>query len=54
MARYTFAVCIRCGVQSPPIIGQNVSRLLKDMGWVVDEGKFIVRAVCPECHAKEN
>ena len=54
MARFTFAVCIRCGVQSPPIllVDKNIVQELKAMGWVLDEGKFVVRAICPECHAR--
>lgn len=55
MARYTFAVCIRCGVQSPPVIleTETVTEKLKQMGWRVDEGRFVVRAICPSCQETE-
>ncbi len=54
-ARYTFAVCIKCGVQSPPIIDiGNMEKQLKDMGWKTETLRFTHRAICPKCqHAQE-
>jgi hypothetical protein len=50
-ARYTFAVCIRCGVQSPPMIVAKEGRViveylkgLQRMGW-----RAWPRPICPAC-----
>ena len=51
-ARYTFAVCVKCGVQSPPIINpMGMEKQLQEMGWHLDTLKFTVLATCPKCHA---
>ena len=55
-ARYTFAVCISCGVQSPPIILEDdgpkeLSIPLSAMGWRFDKLRFNVLATCPRCLA---
>ncbi len=53
-ARFTFAVCISCGVQSQPIILNDdapveISIPLAAMGWRFDKLRFNVCATCPEC-----
>jgi hypothetical protein len=57
--RYTFAVCVRCGVQSQPIIlGKDgaVAALVKlhDMGWRCQSFTYTVRAICPKCQEEED
>lgn len=52
--RFTFAVCLSCGVQSPPIILEQdqpteLSIPLAAMGWKFDKLRFNVVATCPEC-----
>ncbi len=58
-ARYTFAVCLSCGVQSPPIILNDdapveLSILLAAMGWRFDKLRFNASATCPQCLAFKN
>ena len=53
-SRYTFAVCVACGVQSPPVMlaeGEPVElqRALSAMGWKYDRLRFNVLALCPKC-----
>jgi len=53
-AKYTFAVCISCGVQSQPIIlldGQplEIDVALRSMGWRFDKLRFNIAATCPKC-----
>lgn len=53
-ARFTFGVCIRCGVQSQPIVlldGEplEVDIALRRMGWKFDRLRFNIAATCPEC-----
>lgn len=56
--RYTFAVCVSCGCQSPPVVlnpGEptEIGERLKDMGWKFDRLRFNVLAECPGCLANE-
>jgi len=56
-ARYTFAVCVKCSVQSPPIIiaenghdsSEDLPLALSKMGWKFDARRFSVMATCPQC-----
>lgn len=49
-SRFTFAVCMKCGVQSPPITNmRNVDAELKGMGWHLNHRRFTVLATCPGC-----
>jgi len=57
--RYTFAVCTKCGVQSPPIIlrdGEPASIVkgLQQMDWKFDRLRFNVLATCPKCQENAN
>ena len=57
MTRFTFAVCISCGVQSPPIVlapGEptELNRRLEKMGWKFDRLRFNVLAQCPKCKVR--
>jgi len=55
IVRYTFAVCMKCGVQSPPVILSNRSALriategLQKQGWVYKGLQFNIQAICPKC-----
>lgn len=54
---YTFAVCVACGVQSPPIVlrdgePKDIARPLSDMGWRFERLRFNVLATCPKCQAE--
>lgn len=50
MASYTFAVCVKCGVQSPPILEpRTMDKQLEKMGWKLDRMQFSVLATCPKC-----
>jgi len=55
MTQYSFAVCKKCGVQSPPIINpRDMETRLREMGWHLDTFKFTIVATCPKCrHAEE-
>jgi len=54
LSEYTFAVCIRCGVQSPPIINpRHMEQQLRDMGWKLDTLKFTILATCPMCQTTQ-
>jgi len=46
-ARYSFAVCVRCGVVSPPLIWRDDAASLP--GWRFDRFRFSVNAICPAC-----
>jgi hypothetical protein len=51
---FTFAVCIACGVQSPPVIlppagPKDIAEPLKGMGWQFERLRFNVLATCPAC-----
>jgi hypothetical protein len=48
IARYTFAVCSRCGVQSPPLIDWDFDRLVR-VGWRIAGSKYAFIATCPSC-----
>jgi len=53
-ARFTFAVCVSCGTQSPPILLNDdgpieLSIPLAAMGWRFDKLRFNVCAHCPNC-----
>jgi hypothetical protein len=55
-ARYSFAVCIKCGVQSPPIIltgktgmAAGAMAVLRHQGWQYQKFDFNILAVCPAC-----
>ena len=54
MPRYTFLVCVSCGVQSPPVVLEDdspreLSIPLNAMGWRLDRMRFTALATCPEC-----
>jgi hypothetical protein len=54
MMRYTFAICVACGVQSPPVIidktGVRVAMSsLKEQGWRIRDFQYHISAVCPFC-----
>lgn len=55
-ARFTFAVCKKCGVQSQPLItdpsGSGVADQLDKMGWSIDRRRFMMLATCPECQKR--
>lgn len=56
MKRFTFAVCVSCGTQSPPIILDEdqpieISIPLAAMGWRFDRLRFNAQATCPQCLA---
>jgi hypothetical protein len=60
-ARYTFGICSRCGVVSPPIVVTGHSAWsvaigsLIQQGWKYQDLKFNIIAVCPAClDAEEN
>lgn len=58
ITQYTFAVCVGCGVQSPPIMLKNgepkaLNDGLADMGWKFDRLRFNVLAKCPRCQSEE-
>jgi hypothetical protein len=54
ITQYTFAVCVKCGVQSPPVMLKRgeprvLNDALQDMGWKFDRLRFNVLAKCPGC-----
>jgi hypothetical protein len=57
-ARYTFAVCSKCGVQSPPIIVDSeyvgVYVALQAMNWQVEKySERNVVGICPQCQKQQ-
>jgi hypothetical protein len=57
-SRFTFAVCVSCGAQSPPILllgeERDIDKALTDMGWKYDRLRFNVLARCPKCQEVGN
>lgn len=54
---FTFAVCMDCGIQSPPVLVKDneqseLAAALKAQGWSFDALRFNVLACCPKCRAK--
>ena len=48
-ARYSFAVCVRCGVQSPPMITRDDNEQQVLTGWRIENYRFKIMATCPAC-----
>jgi hypothetical protein len=47
--RFSFAVCVRCGVLSPVSLrAENLDDLIA-VGWRFDRRRFNVLATCPVC-----
>ena len=57
--RYTFAVCTKCGVASPPILLPShypsaiALTALTNQGWKCQSFTHNITALCPKCRNEE-